>query len=183
MRWWQRWVASFVVVVGLFFLSSPMAKAGDVYAVILSNIQQYNADPAEAAWIAQAICYASSLYGVDPLLLTSVMEAESQFRFSAVSRAGAVGLMQLMPDTASAIGVNPYEPLGNVIGGASYLRTMLDDFAHCGDYAVTNAIAAYNAGPQAVFSYGGCPPYGETRNYVVAVADNYQALRHAYDHS
>lgn len=88
-----------------------------------------------------------------------------------------------MPDTASAIGVNPYEPLGNVIGGASYLRTMLDDFAHCGDYAVTNAIAAYNAGPQAVFSYGGCPPYSETRNYVVAVADNYQALRHAYDHS
>ena len=87
-----------------------------------------------------------------------------------------IGLMQLMPDTASAIGVNPFDPLDNVLGGASYLRTCLDDFAGYGDYAVTDAVAAYNAGPQAVYNYGGCPPYAETQDYIVKVSDSYNRL-------
>ncbi len=84
--------------------------------------------------------------------------------------------MQLMPGTASAVGVDPYDPLGNVIGGTSYLRTMLDDFAGCGQYAVTNAVAAYNAGPAAVYSYNGCPPYRETQDYVIKVSNAYNRL-------
>ena len=67
-------------------------------------------------------------------------------------------------------------PLGNVIGGTSYLRPMLDDFAGCGQYAVTNAVAAYNAGPAAVYSYNGCPPYRETQDYVIKVSNAYNRL-------
>ena len=84
--------------------------------------------------------------------------------------------MQLMPDTAYSVGVDPYDPLGNVIGGTAYLRYMLDDFSSCGQYAVTNAVAAYNAGPAAVTSYGGCPPYNETQNYVIKVSEAYNRL-------
>lgn len=152
------------------------AEAADVYNVIYNDVSCYNGDPGQAQWISQAVVYASDLYGVDPLLVTAIMENESHFNFNAGSGAGAVGLMQLMPATAAAIGVNPYDPLGNVIGGASYLRTMLDDFAGYGGYAVTNAVAAYNAGPNAVYNYGGCPPYAETRNYVVKVCNSYQQL-------
>ena len=84
--------------------------------------------------------------------------------------------MQLMPETASAIGVNPYNPLENVLGGAIYLRNQLDRFSGYGKYAVTNAVAAYNAGAQAVINAGGVPNYSETRQYVVNVANNYQKL-------
>jgi soluble lytic murein transglycosylase-like protein len=88
--------------------------------------------------------------------------------------------MQLMPSTASAVGVDPYDSLGNVIGGVSYLRSQLDSFSGYGDYAVTNAVAAYNAGGNAVRNYGGCPPYAETQNYVVKVNDIYTQLLNRY---
>ena len=104
------------------------------------------------------------------------MEAESGFCFSAISPAGAIGLMQLMPGTADMLGVNPYNPLENVLGGASYLRTQLDNFAGWGEYGITYAVAAYNAGSGAVYKYGGVPNYRETRQYVINVAVNYQRL-------
>ena len=81
-----------------------------------------------------------------------------------------------MPGTASSLGVDPYDPLGNVLGGVVYLRTQLDNFAGWGDYAVTDAVAAYNAGPQAVYDYSGVPPYAETRDYVVKVNNAYVNL-------
>ena len=84
--------------------------------------------------------------------------------------------MQLMPGTAAMIGVDPYNPLENVLGGASYLRTQIDNFADWGEYAVTDAVAAYNAGSQAVINAGGVPNYRETRQYVINVAANYQRL-------
>ena len=96
-----------------------------------------------------------------------------------MSPVGAIGLMQLMPGTASSIGVDPYDPLGNILGGTIYLRNQLDNFAGWGEYAVTDAVAAYNAGPQAVYDYSGVPPYSETRNYVVSVADAYNNLLYA----
>ena len=154
-------------------------QAAAVEDVIYRDVAQYNSDAGQVAWITQAICYASSMYQVDPLLITAVMETESHFNFATFynhSSAGAIGLMQLMPDTARAVGVNPYDPLGNVIGGTSYLRTQLDNFAGYGAYAVTNAVAAYNAGGNAVRKFGGCPPYRETRNYVVKVANSYNRL-------
>ena len=156
------------------------AEAADVRSVVYTEVAAYNGDANEAVWITDAICYASSLYGVDPLLVTSVMETESHFNFGSFSGAGAIGLMQLMPGTATAVGVDPYDPLGNVIGGVSYLRSQLDSFAGSGDYAVTNAVAAYNAGGNAVRNYGGCPPYAETQNYVITVNNTYNQLLNRY---
>ena len=77
--------------------------------------------------------------------------------------------MQLMPDTAASLGVNPYDKKQNIEGGAKYLREMLDSF----DGDICKAVAAYNAGPQAVRDYGGVPPYRETQNYVNKVLDLY----------
>ena len=95
---------------------------------------------------------------------------ESGGNQNAVSPAGAVGVMQLMPETAAGLGVNPYNLEGNVEGGAKYLREMLDTFG--GD--VKKAVAAYNAGPNAVKAYGGVPPYAETQDYVNRVLDIYR---------
>ena len=113
---------------------------------------------------------AAAKYGLDSRLVAAVAEAESNGNQSEVSDAGAVGVMQLMPDTAAALGVNPYDEKQNIEGGAHYLKQMLDTFG--GD--MKKAIAAYNAGPQAVKDYDGVPPYAETQNYVNKVLDLYQ---------
>lgn len=165
-----------IIAVMLFVSVTEKANAADSYDVVYSEITQFNGDRSQAEWITQAIFYSSELYGIDPVLVASVMEVESHFRFNAYSHAGAIGLMQLMPSTAEMVGVNPYDPLDNVIGGASYLRTQLDNFSGYGEYAVTNAVAAYNAGGGAVRKYGGCPPYRETIDYVYKVADVYNRL-------
>jgi soluble lytic murein transglycosylase-like protein len=110
---------------------------------------------------------------VDPALALAVTSVESGFDPSAVSPAGAVGLMQLMPATAQALGVeNPYDPMQNARGGATYLRELLARFG--GD--LPSALAAYNAGPGAVERYGGVPP-PETRGYVARVLEAYRAYR------
>ncbi|MBE6073327.1 MAG: lytic transglycosylase domain-containing protein [Selenomonas ruminantium] len=113
---------------------------------------------------------AARKYNVDPKLVSAVAEVESGGNQDAASPAGAVGVMQLMPDTAAALGVNPYDKKSNIEGGAKYLRQMLDAF----DGDVRQAVAAYNAGPQAVKDYGGVPPYQETQNYVNKVLDIYR---------
>ena len=151
-------------------------EAAELYDVIHREVSYFNPNDRESVWITQAILYASSEYQVDPILITAVMEAESGFNFQSTSSVGAIGLMQLMPETANSIGVNPYNPLENVLGGAIYLRNQLERFADYGKYAVTDAVAAYNAGPQAVINAGGVPNYAETRQYVVNVANNYQKL-------
>ena len=119
---------------------------------------------------ANMVAEAARKYEVDPKLLSAVAEAESGGNQSAVSPTGAVGVMQLMPDTAASLGVDPYDEKQNIEGGAKYLRQMLDSFG--GD--VRKAVAAYNAGPQAVHDYGGVPPYRETQSYVNRVLDLYQ---------
>ena len=170
----------FLAVSLAFCLFTPaVSEAADPYTVIYDDVSAYNGNPVECDWIANAILYASSLYGVDPYLITAVMQTESHFYLNAMSPVGAIGLMQLMPGTASSIGVDPYDPLGNILGGTIYLRNQLDNFAGWGEYAVTDAVAAYNAGPQAVYGYSGVPPYSEPRNYVVSVADAYNNLLYA----
>lgn len=178
-RIWKSLLCLAVLGLSSLSFSAGEAEAADIYTVIADDVASYNGNAEQVDWITNAICYASAQYQVDPLLITAVMETESHFSFGTfytTSSAGAIGLMQLMPDTASAIGVNPFDPLDNVLGGASYLRTCLDDFAKYGDYAVTDAVAAYNAGPQAIYNYGGCPPYAETQDYIVKVSDSYNRL-------
>ena len=97
---------------------------------------------------------AARKYKVDPKLVAAVAEVESNGNQDAVSSVGAIGVMQLMPDTAASLGVDPYNKQQNIEGGAKYLRQMLDTFG--GD--LKKAVAAYNAGPGAVKDYGGVPP-------------------------
>jgi soluble lytic murein transglycosylase len=100
---------------------------------------------------------------LDPRLVQAVMQAESGYNSRALSNKGAIGLMQLMPETALELAVeDPWDPDQNVGGGTAYLRRMLDAFS--GD--VKFAVAAYNAGPNAVVRHAGVPPYAETREYV-----------------
>ena len=108
--------------------------------------------------------------GLPARLVQAVMQAESGYNPRALSRVGAMGLMQLMPETARELGVrDPWDPDQNVRGGARYLRQMIDRFG--GD--LQHGLAAYNAGPTAVDRYGGIPPYRETQGYVRKVLSLY----------
>lgn len=112
---------------------------------------------------------ASRSHGLDLSLLEAVAWQESGGRQSAISPKGARGIMQLMPGTATGLGVRADDPVDNVRGGAIYLRQQIDRFR-----SVPLALAAYNAGPGAVLRYGGIPPYRETRAYVARIMDRWQ---------
>ena len=108
----------------------------------------------------------SSRHHLDPDLINSVIHAESGFNPRAVSRKGAQGLMQLMPQTASQLGVNnAFDPGANVEGGTKYLRELLERY----NFDLIKALAAYNAGPQRVEQFHGVPPYYETQAYVARI--------------
>lgn len=109
---------------------------------------------------------AANTYGVSSIILKSIAKAESGFNPSAVSSAGAVGIMQLMPSTAAALGVsNSYDARENIMGGAKYISQLLSNYQG----NISLALAAYNAGSANVDKYGGIPPFTETQNYVKKV--------------
>lgn len=154
-----------------------LSAGNDSYVDIpTAEIVRFDWDPTPARRLASpaaaspdvgaAVSAASARHQIDSDFITSVIHAESGFNSHAVSPKGAQGLMQLMPGTASKLGVdNPFDPTANVDGGTHYLRELLD-YYH-GDMAKT--LAAYNAGPQRVARYHGVPPYRATHAYVSKV--------------
>lgn len=131
-------------------------------ASVAVSIDSFVAIPPRRAYDA-LIKEAARRYRIEPGLIRSVMQTESAFNAVAVSSAGAMGLMQLMPDLALELGVtDPFDPRENVMAGARHLRRLLD--AHDGD--VTMALASYNAGEGTVARFGAVPPYPETQDYV-----------------
>ena len=114
------------------------------------------------------ICMAAEKHGVPAAFVKSIVAAESNFDCEALSPKGAVGLMQLMPQTAKEYGADPTIPAQNVDAGTHYLRTLMDRYRKHGD-SLQRVIAAYNAGPAMVDRYHGVPPFRETRRYVTRV--------------
>jgi len=126
----------------------------------------------------EVVISASGRYRLDPDLVNSVIKAESGFNVRAVSPKGAQGLMQLMPGTASQLGVpNAFDPQANVEGGTKYLRELLERY----NFDLVKALAAYNAGPQRVEQFGGVPPYYETRAYVARVVKDFNKKKAAQE--
>jgi soluble lytic murein transglycosylase-like protein len=123
---------------------------------------------------------AGQRHQIDPDFINSVIRAESGFNNRAVSKKGAQGLMQLMPQTASQLGVaNSFDPNANVEGGTKYLRELLEKY----NYDVPKALAAYNAGSRRVDRYHGVPPYFETQTYVAKIIRDYNRKKLAQNPS
>lgn len=136
---------------------------------------QLNANQVQAIMprIELAIAKASEATGMDANLLKAMIKQESAFQPFAVSKAGAMGLLQLMPGTADDLGVDdPFNIEQNILGGAQYLKDQMDTFQN-----LDLALAAYNAGPNAVKKYGGIPPYEETQKFVQLVQGYYQSYK------
>lgn len=127
----------------------------------LATLPKYKGEESKFTKMARTIAKAN---GVPEDLFLRLLQQESGFNPAAKSSAGAIGLAQLMPATAKSLGVNPYDPIQNMMGGARYLRQQYNTFK---DWRL--ALAAYNAGPGAVQKYKGTPPYKETQNYVASI--------------
>jgi soluble lytic murein transglycosylase-like protein len=148
----------------------PMGAIGPVDPMAMGFSLSPDKAPAE---LRSLIEKAANAYSVDPDLLDALVSAESSYDPNCRSRAGALGLTQLMPDNLKSLGVTNWaDPEQNLMGGARYLSQMM---AKYGKPDV--ALAAYNAGPGAVDKYGGIPPYTETQNYVKKVLGLYNAKR------
>lgn len=125
-------------------ISLLLASRNAAAETLEDYIRQYNQN--EAKLIAQEITHAGRKYGIDPLFLSAVFRIESAYNNSAISSAGAIGISQLMPETANEIGANPYNIQSNIDGGSRYLRQMINAHKNKGIYQYNYALASYNAG-------------------------------------
>ena len=166
-------------------LLTPQADAGKVSVVridrrtgkLVRTVSGGASRPATVApppaQIQQLVEKSAKAHNVDPLLVQSVIQVESNYNHYAVSPKGAEGLMQLMPGTARMLGVtNSFDPAENIEAGVKYLRYLQNVYR---DDRL--ALAAYNAGPKAVDRYKGAPPYAETQDYVNQVGQRYQSAK------
>jgi soluble lytic murein transglycosylase-like protein len=148
--------------------------AGPVAAT--SSVPRRYPELVQSGRLIELVNRASAKYGVDARLVYSLIEQESRFNKMAVSPKGAQGLMQIMPDTQRFLGLtDPFDEAKNIDAGVRYLKAMLERFE-----TEVMALAAYNAGPEAVARHGGVPPYDETKDYVLRVVDRYFFLRLKY---
>ena len=156
-----RWLSAFIAM-GAILTMAPAGAGTRTRATDIARYQYYD--------FAGDIADASSRYGVPERLVWAVIRVESGFDHRAVSRRGARGLMQLMPQTAAKLRVrNAFDPRENIDAGTRHLSAMLMRFR----YDVRLAVAAYNAGERPVLLYGGVPPFPETREYVDQVMYHY----------
>jgi soluble lytic murein transglycosylase-like protein len=162
---------SAVAEVNTFVAAQPsMTKARGTVRVSPNYQRLAGGRDVSSEAIDRAIEEAAARHNVDPTLVKALIKVESNFNPGAVSRKGAMGLMQLMPSTARSLNVtNPFDPQQNVDAGVRHLKGLLENFG--GDVKLT--LAAYNAGQGAVMRSGGIPPYLETRNYVRRITDLY----------
>lgn len=156
-----------------YFLLTSICFSSCVSAQAMS-LEEYIAqeNPQDAPYIAQAIYDTSSMYGVDPLVMASIFYVESRYNNNAVSPAGALGIAQLMPGTASDLGVNPYDIYQNIEGGTRYFKELLDSQNPSDPYRYNLALSSYNAGPGNVNGYS--PTY--TYDYIQTVTDTYNDI-------
>ncbi len=157
---------------GVFIFTAPdgSRRVINVPAAGWSAVEVPQGLPERRQQLWPAVQEASRVHGVDPNLVDLVIRMESGYDPRAVSRRGARGVMQLMPETAALYGVrNSFDPLQNISGGVRYLRDLLQRYRS----NLAFALAAYNAGPEAVTKHGGVPPFDETRTYVRAILAAY----------
>jgi len=154
------------------YLGADRSSYVDIPTAEIDHFEQEPLPPASPASasstspLPELVSAVSGRHHLDPDLINSVIHAESGFNPHAVSPKGAQGLMQLMPGTASQLGVaNPFDPGSNVEGGTRYLRELLERY----NFDLVKALAAYNAGPERVEQYHGVPPYYETQVYVARI--------------
>lgn len=144
----------------------PLPTSAAAKVLTLAPQSGIKPQPLTAASLTDLVNGAGERNQIDPAFITSVIRAESGFNSRAVSKKGAQGLMQLMPQTAGELGVkNPFDPNANVEGGSRYLRELLEKY----NFDVVKALAAYNAGPKRVDRYRGVPPYYETQAYIARI--------------
>jgi soluble lytic murein transglycosylase-like protein len=150
--------------------ATPLAVA--VYSKVLRHI-----NPQMPRWqshdLARRVLFNAVRWRLDANMLVAIVTVESRWHTHALSRAGAIGLGQLMPGTAALLGVDPHDPVQNLSGAARYLRGLMQRF---GPKHFDLVFAAYNAGPKAVSEYGGIPPFDETQNYVARVLSTWETL-------
>ena len=190
--WWRILLAS-ILIVPLFVGIAP-AQA-DIYRYVDAGgtihftdtptkghwdlyLKEKHPDDAGRSSYLDIIRRHADSYGLEEALIKAVIKVESDYQPRTVSKKGAQGLMQLIPETAKLLKVrNPFDPSENIRGGSEYLRRMLDLF----NENLELALAAYNSGPSTVKRYGGIPPYEETRNYVKRVKRYLDYYRQAGD--
>lgn len=168
---------------GLFAFARPAAAATHRLPVTPRTIAAYatvirHINPEMPKWqsrdFARRVIVNAERWRLDANILVAIVTVESRWHTHALSRAGAIGLGQLMPGTASMLGVNPHNSGENLSGAAEYLHGLMKRFGTNYDLV----FAAYNAGPKAVEEFGGIPPYDETQHYVVKVMSAWHSLQH-----